>query len=288
MLLQNLLELCTRAHYGTSHSPEQRGKYYVESYSDLLAKDLAGLPEEKREAYKTKYIALFTAWMRAKCNCLSTMIAGPSNFPVRRAQRANRTEEARCAEFTKFRERYFSALAKAARAAKRAATDPIEELKKDIEHRETTQKIMKAANKIIKGGKATREEKILALLAIGISKDAAEKLFEKDFCGRIGFADYLLTNNLANIKRLKIRLTELEAKEVAKQEAATVETERKDGVKVVQNREADRLQIFFPGKPDTKTISSLKSKAFKWSPSNGCWQRQLTANAIYAANQILN
>ena len=60
-------------------------------------------------------------------------------------------------------------------------TAEIEELKKDIEHRETTQKIMKAANKIIKGGKATREEKILALLAIGISKDAAEKLFEKAF-----------------------------------------------------------------------------------------------------------
>lgn len=287
MLLQNLLELCTRAHYGTSHSPEARGKYYVESYSNILTEDLAKLPEERKEAYKTKYIALFTAWMRAKCNCLSTMIAGPSNFPVKRAQRANRTEEARHSEFMQFRERYFSALAKAARAAKRAATNPIEELKKDIEAREKLQETMKAANKIIKG-KATREQKELALLAIGIPRDEIGKLFERDFCGRIGFADYLLTNNLANIKRQKARLAELEAKEVAKQEAATVETERKDGVKVVQNREADRLQIFFPGKPDAKTISSLKSKAFKWSPSNSCWQRQLTANAICAANQILN
>lgn len=288
MLLQNLLELCTRAHYGTSHSPEARGKYYVESYSNMLAEDLTKLPEDKREAYQAKYIALFTAWMRAKCNCISTMIAGPSNFPVRRAQKANRTEEARQSKFMQFRERYFSALAKAARAAKKAATDPIEELKKDIEAREKLQETMKAANKIIKGTKATREQKELALLAIGIPQDEIGKLFERDFCGRIGFADYLLTNNLANIKRQKARLAELEAKEKAKQESATVETERPDGVRVVQNREADRLQLFFPGKPDTKTISSLKAKAFKWSPSNGCWQRQLTSNAIYAAKDILN
>jgi len=253
----------------------------------MLAEDLSKLPEDKREAYKAKYISLFTAWMRAKCNCLSTMIAGPSNFPVKRAQKANRAEEARHSEFLRFRERYFSALAKAVRAAKRATTDPIEELKKDIEAGEKLQETMKAANKIIKG-KATREQKELALLAIGIPRDKIGKLFERDFCGRIGFADYLLTNNLANIKRQKARLAELEAKEIAKQEAATVETERPDGIRVVQNREADRLQLFFPGKPDEKTISSLKSKAFKWSPSNKCWQRQLTANAICAANQILN
>jgi len=288
MLLQNLLELCTRAHYGTSHSPEARGKYYVESYSNMLAEDLAKLPEGRQEAYKSKYIDLFTAWMRAKCNCISTMIAGPSNFPVRRAQKANRTEEARHSEFMQFRERYFSALARAARAAKKAATDPIEELKKDVEAREKLQETMKAANKIIKGTKATREQKELALLEIKIPRNEIGKLFEKDFCGRIGFADYLLTNNLANIKRQKARLAELEAKEKAKQESATVETERPDGVRVVQNREADRLQIFFPGKPDARTISTLKAKAFKWSPSNGCWQRQLTFNAIYAAKDILN
>jgi len=288
MLLQNLLELCTRAHYGTSHSPEARGKYYVESYSNMLAEDLAKLPEGRQEAYKSKYIDLFTAWMRAKCNCISTMIAGPSNFPVRRAQKANRTEEARHSEFMQFRERYFSALARAARAAKKAATDPIVEIRAKLEDTEKTQVLMVAANKIIRDKKRSNSTKIADLINIGITEKAATELLRPDWLNRIGFASYLLTNNLANIQRLKVRLAELEAKEKAKQESATVETERPDGVRVVQNREADRLQIFFPGKPDARTISTLKAKAFKWSPSNGCWQRQLTFNAIYAAKDILN
>lgn len=288
MHLQNLLELCTRAHYGTSHSPEARGKYYVESYSRILTEDLAKLPEEKREGYQSKYISLFTAWMHAKCNCLSTMIAGSANFPVKRAQRANRTEEKRHSEFMNFRERYFSALAKAARAAKKADTDPITEMRAKLENAEKTQVLMVAANKIVRDKKRSNSTKIADLINIGMTEKAANELLTPDWHNRIGFAPFLLTNNLANIKRLKIRLAELEAKELAKQEAATVETERPDGVKLVQNREADRLQIFFPGKPDAKTISSLKSKAFKWSPSNMCWQRQLTANAIQAANQIIN
>jgi hypothetical protein len=33
-----------------------------------------------------------------------------------------------------------------------------------------------------------------------------------------------------------------------------------------------------------ETIALLKSHAFKWSPSNMVWQRQLTNNAIYAFN----
>ena len=60
-----------------------------------------------------------------------------------------------------------------------------------------------------------------------------------------------------------------------------------NGVRVGKNFQADRLQLYFEGKPSTETISTLKHSAFKWSPSNGCWQRQLTNNAIYAMQTIL-
>ena len=42
-----------------------------------------------------------------------------------------------------------------------------------------------------------------------------------------------------------------------------------------------RLQLIFEGKPELEMRTLLKSKGFKWSPLNNCWQRQLTNNARY-------
>ncbi|MFC0302733.1 hypothetical protein [Rhizorhabdus histidinilytica] len=60
-----------------------------------------------------------------------------------------------------------------------------------------------------------------------------------------------------------------------------------DGVRVVENTEMDRIQIFFPGKPAPDEIALLKGRAFKWAPSIGAWQRQLTDNARRATQQVL-
>lgn len=60
-----------------------------------------------------------------------------------------------------------------------------------------------------------------------------------------------------------------------------------NGVHVFADAEADRLKMEFDGKPDGETIAALKSRAFKWSPRNQCWQRVLTRNAYYAAKSIL-
>lgn len=43
----------------------------------------------------------------------------------------------------------------------------------------------------------------------GLTLDTARLLLKPDFCNRIGFADYQLTNNGANIRRLKQRLAAL-------------------------------------------------------------------------------
>ncbi len=52
-------------------------------------------------------------------------------------------------------------------------------------------------------------------------------------------------------------------------------------VRVLQNIEQNRLQLFFPGKPDQEMIAKLKSRGFKWSPRFQAWQRQLTTNALH-------
>ena len=59
------------------------------------------------------------------------------------------------------------------------------------------------------------------------------------------------------------------------------------GFKVIENYDMDRVQFVFPDKPSAEERTMLKGAAFKWAPSQGAWQRQLTNNAINAAKRII-
>jgi len=57
---------------------------------------------------------------------------------------------------------------------------------------------------------------------------------------------------------------------------------------VVENREIDRIQIFFPGKPSQEIHKQLKAHGFRFASSQGnAWQRKLTSNAVHATRAIL-
>ena len=92
---------------------------------------------------------------------------------------------------------------------------------------------------------------------------------------------YALTNNSAEIRRLKQRIEKL----TVNQEVGFVGWTF-DGGEVVANSEENRLQILFDEKPDEQKRSALKGNGFKWSPSQGAWQRQLNQNAIRAASRL--
>ena len=95
------------------------------------------------------------------------------------------------------------------------------------------------------------------------------------------FPSYALTNNSAEIRRLKQRIEKL----TVNQEVGFVGWTF-DGGEVVANSEENRLQILFDEKPDEQKRSALKGNGFKWSPSQGAWQRQLNQNAIRAAARL--
>ena len=95
------------------------------------------------------------------------------------------------------------------------------------------------------------------------------------------FESYQLTNNNAEIRRVKARIEQLSKQ--AQQEFSGWEF---DGGRVEMNREDNRLQVFFDGKPDADARAELKSNGFRWAPSVGAWQRQLTDNAIRAADRL--
>ena len=95
----------------------------------------------------------------------------------------------------------------------------------------------------------------------------------------VPYPSYLLTNNNANIRRTRQRIEDLKSQSEYAGWAFP-------GGRAEINEGENRLQLFFEEKPSEEQRRELKSNGFKWAPSQGAWQRQLTKNAIYAAGRM--
>jgi hypothetical protein len=101
----------------------------------------------------------------------------------------------------------------------------------------------------------------------------------------VGFSAHELNNNNANIFRLKRRVKELERK-IGMMQLRNEETKEMNGVRIIHNYGADRIQLFFTEKPVSARLRQLKGNGWHWSPSAGCWQRKITESARKSATCI--
>jgi hypothetical protein len=160
--------------------------------------------------------------------------------------------------------------------------DAPHKIKERIAELEAIQTKMGVANKLLRKGNEA------GLLAMGFTQAQIDKLKVPAWGngrGPIGFEPFQLSNNSANIRRLKKRLAHVEGM------AKWVHMETplgNSGVVMVDNVEINRLQLKFPGKPDAEVRTKLKRNGFRWSPTEGAWQRQLSNGAKYAAREIVN
>lgn len=152
----------------------------------------------------------------------------------------------------------------------------VEKLEDKLTRLEKRQEIMKAANKLIKKNDRA------GLIELGFTEKRIEQLFTPDWCGRIGFADYEITNNGANIRRIRERIKVIQAHAADENTESTI-----NDVRIVDNADENRVQIFFPGKPAENIRTALKSYGFHWSPTIGCWQRQRSPQALYLAQKVI-
>lgn len=158
-----------------------------------------------------------------------------------------------------------------------SSDDPeaLQKLKKELAGLELLQEKMKEANKAIRKGDDE------ALRAMGFNDSRIQQLKTPDFCGRIGFPSYAITNNGANMRRIRERIEHLTL------HANDQTTVTKIGlVTITDNVEENRLQVEFPGKPSDEIRQRLKSFGFHWSPDNGVWQRMRSNAATYQAKEI--
>lgn len=96
------------------------------------------------------------------------------------------------------------------------------------------------------------------------------------------FPSYELTSINSKIKRVKERIAHI-SNLLTNQPFKDFDFE---GGKVVANYTEDRLQVIFDSKPDEEIRANMKNNGFRWAPSQGAWQRQLTKNAYNSARLI--
>jgi len=93
---------------------------------------------------------------------------------------------------------------------------------------------------------------------------------------------YVLKNLAGNVRSVKVRIANLEAK-------ANLDTEDQEinGIRIEKNVEDNRIRLHFPGKPSAEVRAELKRHGFRWSPRNSAWQRHLNGNGLFAVDQVL-
>ena len=84
----------------------------------------------------------------------------------------------------------------------------IEKLQEKVDELRETQEQMKEANKAIRLKDTKKGDELLRNM--GYTDEQIKDLRTPDFCGRLGFPDYALTNNNANIRRLEGRIKSLQ------------------------------------------------------------------------------
>lgn len=280
---------------GTSFDPEKRGEQARAEYASTLnndynrlaeglSNDMLSVLDDEFERYREGYRARYLKWLHARSRCMSTMITGGSGFPVRRMEKINNVERKRSDELTEYRSRALTAIKKVIHPELRPIMsgddDATQRLQVKIDEAEKLQTTMREANRVIRS-KKDEAAKISALAELGISEYQARELFKPDFCGRIGFADYQLSNNNANIRRMKERLAQISKAQ------ATPETSHKGVNAILEDCPSEnRIRLTFPGKPSEEVRSRLKHNGFRWTPSLGVWQAYRNHHSMVTAKEI--
>lgn len=208
----------------------------------------------------------------------SILVAGGSNFPVHKKEKQNQADAAAMEEYRQIR-----GLLDKIRGAGRggiSADDPaaVDKLKAKLAGLEAFQKKMKAVNAYYRKHGALEGCPQLSAAEIEELKASMARSWRTQ---PKPYESYLLTNNNANIHRVKERIEGL-----GKRSETEFTGWAFEGGEVKMDRQDNRLRVFFHEKPDQDTCSAMRHNGFKWAPSVGAWQRQLTGNAIYAAKHL--
>lgn len=236
---------------------------------------------EKAERYSKKLAEYYNSYYRNEASCPSVLISGAGNFPVKKKNKQNSRRDSLMQEWNSLESyaKKITNLLTMNQPILSGDAQAIEMLEEKLESLTELQDRMKAVNAYWRKHKTVEG---CPELSVSQQEELKKAMSESWHLSDAPFAGYQLSNNNAKIKNTKARLERLKKAK----EAGTKETEN-DFFKVVENTDLMRLQLFFDGKPDEETRDIVKKHGFRWSPKNGCWQRQLTTNGKYALKEVI-
>lgn len=243
------------------------------------------------ESYKVRYASWINKYNSNGSRHVSVMISGASNYNMRAHEKYLSREGKLWEKYEEFKnpEYKISSIVAGDKVIRTEDENAIEKLEAKIASLEKSQELMKAVNAIIRKKALTDEQKIAEMVKIGMNEENAKEALKPDYMGRVGFPSYSLQNNNATIRTAKERLghiKKLRARENKEIIVELPESEESEAIRIVDNVQANRLQIFFPGKPDADVRTELKKNGFRWTPSIGAWQSYRSNHAIEVAKRI--
>ena len=207
----------------------------------------------------------------------SVLIAGGSNFPVRKKEKQNAARDKNYGEWKDIQGLLEKIRSTGMGGISADDPDAVKKLNAKLEKLIKAQETMKAVNAYY------RKHKTLESCP-ELDSEATQKLKARMEIRGVQdkpYPTWALSNNNAEIRRIKDRIQSLS---VNKEELYT--GWEFAGGKAEINVKDNRLQLFFDDKPDGKIRDELKANGFRWSPKASAWQRQLNSNAIYAADAV--
>ncbi len=156
-----------------------------------------------------------------------------------------------------------------------SSDDPraLERLRAKLAGMEAEREEVKRLNRLARQGKLSEAENPMNPLSL------------RDIMGarKYPLPGYAMRNQGAEIRRVLQRIEQLSVRE-----GRAARSYERGGVRVVENGELNRLQVFTDGKPPQKNRTWLKRSGFRWARSEGAWQRQIGDGAWNLAMQYLD
>ena len=272
--------------YKPGSTTEEYKTYVNEAYN--LADEVAAKDEKAgvrayavAERYSKRMAEYFNRDISINLMCPSVMICGPANFPVKKKNRQIAAFDSNREFFNETQKLLdkIKSISNGTEVIKSSDEDCIERLEYKLETLKTLQDKMKAVNAALR--KKDIEEGNLDLMELGYTEDDIKEIRTPDIIGRIGYPAYRLQNNNQEIHRIEERINSLKTVK----ERGTTEEEN-EGYTYKEDTELMRIQFIFDDKPDEETRKILKQYGFRWAPSQGAWQRQLTTNGQRSAKFV--
>lgn len=243
---------------------------FIEIYKKReLNKKQLEIVSKRKEQFKDLITNSYNELLRVNANFVPISIAGPAKYPVKK--------------MNKVQDKIDNTLFFIEDKIKKFYKNTDDMLKNAYTKEEIISKYKNGYNEPISSDDPLAREKLQAKLEFLERNHQAYKDYNKKARknGEELLAPYVLQSSNQNIKSVKDRLALLDKMNSIKE----VGYYFNEG-EVRFDKENNRVKIFFDSKPDEDVRNELKSHAFRWSPSNMCWQRKLTRDAIYMTKKM--